>query len=233
MYFDNMKYTIMKMIEDGLGIKVVDAPLKQLPQESDTREYPKLLFKSYVGDSITDFNVIDYNSYDMYDKEVVPQLEGIVGLSVYNTSNRLSSKIVGYDNGILNTETGVGAKMYKYSDELVIMQSEEDKEGEKNDYVIVSSIYNFNKTLTGSVVEEYRRFDIMLFTYDDLNADKSNSIMRKLQDVFKRDFILMDNTGKKTRECVYISNQLKFDISEYNITNRVIRGSMLLKTYTK
>ncbi|MGL5985125.1 MAG: hypothetical protein ACRCZ1_07735 [Cetobacterium sp.] len=223
----------MKMTEDGLGIKVVDAPISKAPTEIDDREFPRMLFKGYDVDSITDFNVIEYESYDMYDKEVVPNLDNIVGLSVYNTSNRLSSKIVGYDNGIMKTEVGVGAKMYKYSDELIIARTEDDKESKNDDYVLVSSIYNFNKTMTGASVEEYRRFDIMLFTYDDLNADKSNYLMRELQRVFNRDFMLLGENGEKTKQCAYISSQLRFDIGEYNITNRVIRGSMLLKIYTK
>lgn len=226
-YFDSIKETIKKMIKDTLGNDITITDVLNKKQEFNNY---KVLFNSYVDNDKSKIKIISYEEYDVYGKEVPPVFaSSIVGLFIYN--DNISYKISDYDNGILTLENEIDG-MKKNINELIISSSEPSG-NDDTDMILISSIYNFNKTLSKILVENYRRFDIVYYVYNDENENKANYFMNKIGNIFNRDFFLINEKNETTKELCYIQSQLRFELSEYNISSRIIRGTMLVKTYNK
>ena len=72
-----------------------------------------------------------------------------------------------------------------------------------------------------------------IFIYDDPNNDKVFEYNERIRKLFNRDFQLLDKDNNKLKKTAYIYNQSTFDMSEYNISNKIVRSSMLIKTIEK
>lgn len=223
MYLDNLKNTIMyKIKKEFKDIKVTDTPINN---NKETKEYkfPTLLFKSYVDDNYDKINVIDYDVYNKYLKEHI--LNNINNTN-YVYYNDFKYKILNYENGVLYLEKPI-KNLHEYNDILYLNDAKEINE----DFIFVSSPYTYSDRLNYNTLIVYRRFNFDIFIYEDLHNDKIEFYTSKLHNLFSRDFFVLDNDYKETKTMAYIQTNLNFDISEYNITNKILRGSILIKVY--
>lgn len=224
MYVDILKETIKNKIRSVLDIPVVDTIIEEKDYLTEVNEYPKLLISEIV-DSKT-IRVINYDKYDKMGIEEIPILNDIVGLYVCNATTKYL--IESYDNGIMVLEGESMDSMVEYIDELTIESNDSDggKLKKDMDYIYVTSLHNFNRKLNYSVSEVYRRFEIGVFCYNDPDESKCNNYMEILRDVFDSDFELLN-----TKDFAYIFNPIKFDIENNGKINRVVYGSIMIKTY--
>ncbi len=224
---DHLKRTIIDKIS-----KVVEIEVKDNLIENKTKAitYPKLIFKEYSTDG--GIKVIDFEKYDMYGIEEAPILDNVVGLYVCDNDTNNKSLIKGYSNGLLILgDNGLGYELVEYMSELTILSSPDDVVTEDStDYIYVSSLYNLNKRLSYNSKEVFRRFEIGVFIYDDPTQDKCNYYMDTISSVLDRDFKVVDEDGVKV-DYAYIYNPIKFDVEENGKTNRVVYGSVMIKTY--
>lgn len=224
---DHLKRTIIDKIS-----KVVEIEVKDNLVENKTKAitYPKLIFEEYSTEG--GISVIDFEKYDMYGIEEKPILNNVVGLYVCDNDTNNKSLIKGYENGILILgDDGLGSKLVEYMSELTILSNSDDVvTEEEKDYIYVSSLHNLNRRLNYTTKEIYRRFEIGIFIYDDPNQDKSNYYMDCISSVLDRDFIVTNENNERV-DYAYIYNPLKFDVEENGKTNRVVYGSIMIKTY--
>lgn len=229
-YYDELKYTIIKMIQQKLNISILDSPIEN---KINSKEYkfPILLFKSYHKNIKNKFNVIDYEKYDIYGIEDIPNINVSIK-DMYIVFENHRYKIINYNNGVLEIDTDID-NLSNYNDAFIIESFGEDLDTTK-DYIIVSSQYSYDNRIDYNTVENFRRFQIDLFLYNDLHDNKSTYYIKEIQKIFDRDFQILDKNGKKiNRQFAYIHSNLYFDVVEYNMTNKIIRGSMLIRTYNR
>ncbi|MGL5458909.1 MAG: hypothetical protein ACRDBY_04775 [Cetobacterium sp.] len=227
MYRDSLKETIKYKISQVLDIPVKDSVI-DTKKQTGMSSYPKMLFKSYISD--TEIEVIDYDKYDIKGKEVPPILDNVVGLYICNATKK--SKVVAYDEskGVITlADNQLGSKMVEYINELIIETDNQSEDSE--DYIFITSLHNFSRRLSDTLVEDYRRFQIGVFCNEDPNENKCNYYMEVLRKEFDRDFQIIDSEFKKTKEIAYIFNPVKFDVEENGKLNRVVYGSVMIKTY--
>lgn len=227
-YYDELKQTIIKMIQWDIDIPVLDSPIENNVTNKKFK-FPILLFKSYYRNEKHIINVIDYKYYDKFGKEKIPKIkQSLKGM--YVICNNQKYKIVEYNNGKLELETNI-YNLSEYNDMIVI---EEENEEIKKDFILITSPYNYNRTMNANTVENFRRFQIDIFLYNDLDEDKVTYYTKKLHKIFERDFQILDRYSLKINgQFAYIQDQLSFDIPEYNISNKIVRGSMLIRTYNR
>lgn len=228
-YYDELKQTIIKMIQSNVDIPVLDSPIEKSVTNKQFK-FPILLFKSYYRNQKNKINVIDFEKYDKYSRVEIPKIkQPIEGMYILCNSQRY--KIVAYNNGILELETDIN-NLSEYNDMLIIDGIDEgivDK-----DFILVTSPYNYNNTMNYNTVENFRRFQIDLFLYHDLNEDKNTYYTKKIHKIFERDFQILNKDNIKIRgQFAYIQQQLSFDLVEYNLSNKIVRGSMLIRTYNR
>ncbi|MGL4999673.1 MAG: hypothetical protein ACRC5T_11950 [Cetobacterium sp.] len=219
---DILKETIKNKLE-----RVLDIPVKitTLKQKIETRDiFPKMIFMERVGDLM--IRVVDYEIYDKMGVEKPPVLENIVGLYICNATSK--SLISSYDevNGIVVTETEL-APMVESIDELIIESEAESTDTE--DCVYITSLHSFNNRKSANLVEVFRRFELGLFCYDDDDEAKCNHYMELIRDEFDKDFQLEYET--KRGNTAYINSPMRFDVVENGKLNRIVYGSIMLKTY--
>ncbi|MGL5100827.1 MAG: hypothetical protein ACRC6B_12500 [Fusobacteriaceae bacterium] len=220
---DYLKGTIMNKIRSCLDIKVTDIVIpKDEDIETKIAEFPKLLFIGYEGDNGIKVADLDYFiNYGTYEQ---PVLENVEGLSIYNMGRE--STIVSWEGNILTlTDNGLGSDMIVDIDELVIGSPVEEG---TEDYIYVKSLHNLSKRLNKLTVEDFRRFEIGIFVYEDSNENKSNYYMSELRGEFDEDFTIKEAERTKS---AYIQSPLKFEVTEDGKTNRIIYGSIMIKTY--
>lgn len=222
MYIDILKETIKHKINNVLNIPVKDTIVTEDKLEDKKIKFPKLLVSEKI-DSNT-IKVIDLHKYDTMGVEETPVLKDIVGLYVCNTT--VKSLVKSYDNGIIMLEDDIIDSIVEYIDEFTIESSDEDCKIENKDYIYITSLHNFNRKLNYNVSEVYRRFEIGLFCYDDPDESKCNKYMDILRDEFESDFKLLNSN-----DSAYIFNPMKFDVVENGKLNRVIYGSIMIRTY--
>ena len=222
-YRDNIKYTIQRKIEE-LGIPVKLSYIEDL-DEPPIGDFPKLLFDESVGDG---FKVIDFESYDKFGRVVEPNLIDIVGL--FMCTDTVTSEIVDYTDNIITLKEPINKSMVKYMSELTI-QKGTHREDINGDYCFISSLFSRTKRLNAIVVEHYRRYEIGIFCKNDEDEAKMYRYMTQLGDIFDKDFVILDSKGEPTKEIAYIFTPLKFDITEHGRQDRLIYGSMMIKTY--
>lgn len=141
-------------------------------------------------------------------------------------------KIINYNNGVLEIDTVIN-NLSAYNDMFMIESFGEDIDLTK-DYIIVSSPYSYDNRIDYNTVENFRRFQIDIFLYNDLNDSKVTYNTQEIQRLFNRDFQILDKSGNKIKkQFAYIQSNLTFDIVEYNISNKIVRGSMLIRTYNR
>lgn len=230
-----LKYTVMQMLKKEFSdLLITDTPINN---ESKTKEYkfPKVLFKEYKDSECKLIQVIDYETYDKYLKEEVPDF---LGKNIYGYNlcldNNIKSKILNYDDniGVFELETPI-KNLYEYNDMLYILDNYTDVEESTDDFIFVYSTYSYAKTLNANTVENYVRINMDVFIYDDPNNDKVFEYNERIRKLFNRDFQLLDKDNKKLKKTAYIYNQSTFDMSEYNVSNKIVRSSMLIKTIEK
>lgn len=229
MYIDKIKNTIMYMIEKKLNIKVTDTPI-DTKNDSKNIQY-KLLFKSYVDNDIKKIQLIDYNEYNDYLKEIIPE---IVSLDIENSClefNGVEYKIKSYENGVFTLYDNLD-KLDSYYD-ILFLKLKGENISKNIDFIFVNSPYNYSDRLDYNTLIMYRRFNLNIFVYNDKNNNMIDYYTNELGDLFSRDFFLLDENYEKTNIMIHIQNELNFDMSEYNISNKIIRGSILLKYYKK
>lgn len=229
-YYDELKYTIIKMIQQKLNISILDSPIENKISSKEYK-FPILLFKSYHKNIKNKFNVIDYEKYDIYGIEDIPNINVSIK-DMYIVFENHRYKIINYNNGVLEIDTDID-NLSNYNDAFIIESFGEDLDTTK-DYIIVSSQYSYDNRIDYNTVENFRRFQIDLFLYNDLHDNKSTYYIKEIQKIFDRDFQILDKNGKKiNRQFAYIHSNLYFDVVEYNMTNKIIRGSMLIRTYNR
>lgn len=230
-----LKYTVMQMLKKEFSdLLITDTPINN---ESKTKEYkfPKVLFKEYKDSECKLIQVIDYETYDKYLKEEVPDF---LGKKIYGYNlcldNNIKSKILDYDDniGVFELETPI-KNLYEYNDMLYVLDNYTDVEESTDDFIFVYSTYSYAKTLNANTVENYVRINMDVFIYDDPNNDKVFEYNERIRKLFNRDFQLLDKDNKKLKKTAYIYNQSTFDMSEYNVSNKIVRSSMLIKTIEK
>jgi hypothetical protein len=219
-YEDKLKNTIIAKIKKVVNIPVIDSVEDKVSRS--VVSYPKMLFMEQI-DKLT-IRVVDYEIYDKMEVEKPPLLENVVGLYICNATSKSLIKSYDSEKGIIVLESGLGS-MVEGMDELII-ESDKPTEEKIEDYIYVTSLSNFSRKLNYSTVEVFRRFEIGVFCYDDKNENKCNYYMEVLRSEFDRDFNLLNSN-----ETAYISNAMKFDVVENGKLNRVVYGSILLKTY--
>lgn len=228
-FYDELKQTIIKMMRWKLDVSILESPT-QSPIKNKKSSFPKLLFKSYYKGLKKKINVIDYDKYDMYGIKQIPNIEQDIK-GMYVIYNRNKYKIVKYSDGLLELETDI-LNLSEYNDMLTIEECE--SEVKEKDFIIVTCPYNFNKTLNANTVENYRKFQIDIFIYNDTDENKVAYYTDKIHKIFERDFQILDNKDLKIKgQFAYIYQQLSFDVVEYNITNKIVRGTMLIRTYNR
>lgn len=227
MYYDELKQTIIKKLNDKLDIQVLDN-LENLDTVAKT-EYPKMLFVEYLDIDKKIIRVIDYITYDTKGVEVAPNLQNIVGLYIHSSVNK--SLIKSYDNGVMVLEDSqLGSQMNEYIDELII-ESDNNETVKPKDYVYISSLHNMNKRLNKSVVELFRRFEVGVYCYDDTNENKANEYMKAIYECLDEDLQIVDEQGNITKYMANIYSPLKFEVTENGKSDRVIYGSIMYRTY--
>lgn len=218
---DYLKKTIIEKLSKEVNIEI-----KESLVESESKP-TKLLFKKKINDNTIE--VIDFESYDMYGIEVYPILVGIENLCIYIEDVDFTSKIVNYSNGILELEKYVTDI---YMEELLTSMDVLSKECDNTnneDYIYISSLYSLNKRLNATTTEYYRRFEIGVFIYNDPNQNKCNYYMKKISKSLDKDFNIIDE-HKNNIDYAYIFNPIKFDVEENGKLNRVVYGSIMIKT---
>lgn len=218
-YRDILKDTIKNKIENIVDIPVLDTVVDKVFIKNKTL-YPKMIFVKKLDDTV--IQVIDYETYDLKGVEKPPILNNVVGLYISNATSK--SEIIEYNNGILVLDKELDS-MNEYIDELNIVESEQPTVSTE-DYIHITSLHNFNNRKNAKLVEVFRRFEIGVFCYDDPNESKCNYYMEILRDEFDKDFTILDS-----KDVAYIYNPMKFDVVENGKLNRIIYGSIMLKTY--
>lgn len=230
-----LKYTVMQMLKKEFpDLLITDTPINN---ETNTKEYkfPIVLFKEYKDSECKLVQVIDYETYDKYLKEKVPYF---LGKNIYGYNlcldNNIKSKILNYDDniGVFELETPI-KNLYEYNDMLYVLDNYTNVEEEIDDFIFVYSTYSYAKTLNANTVENYIRINMDIFIYDDPNNNKVFEYNEKIRKLFNRDFQLLDQDNNKLKKTAYIYNQSTFDMSEYNVSNKIVRSSMLIKTIEK
>lgn len=229
-YYDELKQTIIKMIQKELNISVLDSPIEKNVKNKEYK-FPILLFKSYYKGNKNKFNIIDYTKYDLYNSEEIPKIKTSIK-NMYIVFENHRYKIINYNNGVLEIETNIN-NLSSYNDIFIIEDFGEHIDTNK-DYIIVSSPYSYDNRIDYNTVENFRRFQIDIFLYNDLNDSRITYYTKVIQKIFNRDFQILDKSNNKiNRQFAYIHSQLNFDIVEYNISNKIVRGSMLIRTYNR
>lgn len=227
-FYDDLKQTVVKMIKKEIDIPVLVSPIETTNKDKN-KQYPKLLFKSYDLDSYTRFNVINYDIYDKYNREEIPIFDySVIGLYILCCGKEY--KIVGYSKGILEIDAPI-LNLSEYNDEIIIKEEGINIQDSK-DYILVTCPYNYDRTMNANTITNFRRFQLDIYIYNDISEDKIIYYSKILNKLFARDFQIIDKNNKKIKgQIAYIYSQLTFDVTEYNITNKILRGSMLIKTY--
>lgn len=228
-YKDILKDTIKNKISQVVDIPVFDSvkDTEKLPCLKPQLEYPKMLFLEYLEEN--KIKVIDYQQYDIKGINVAPKMDNIIGLYICHATKK--SEILDYDGveGVITlADNNLGLDLVEYMDELIIEQEVQPKE--IRDYIFITSLSNFSKRLNQNVVEEYRRFEIGIFCYDDENENKCNYYMNVLKNEFDTDFEIL-GSDTKAKKMAYIFNPLKFNVTINGEENRVVYGSIMIKTY--
>lgn len=230
---DLLKFTIIDMLRNKFkDIVITDTPIQS---EIETKEYsiPKVLFKSYKDKKCKHLEVIDYEQFDKYGTEKTPNFENINIKDYYLCLNEKSKhKIINWDDNVsvFEIETPL-KKLYEYNDILEIKNKDEDMDKLINkDFIYVYSPYNFANTLNKNTVFYNRRFNIDIFIYNDKHNEKIDYYTKEIHNLFSHDFIILNENKEKTRNMAYIYTQLNFNMSEYNISNKIVRGNMLIRT---
>lgn len=222
MYKDILKESIISKIRKILDIPVRDNILHEDNKNDKQFSFPKLLIKNIISEN--EIEVIDFKSYDEMGLEIIPSLKNTIGLYLCIDDNKFL--IIDNVDGTIVLENKIPNTMIEYVDVCEILSDDTCEKTEVNDYVYVSSISNFGRRLNYKLSETYRRFEIGIFCYNDPNESKCNYYMEKLRDEFSFDFKLVESN-----ELAYIFNPIKFDIVENGRLNRVIYGSIMIKTY--
>lgn len=229
MCFDDVKYTIMYMLKKN-GYVVTDTPIdfdKKMPLNTTL---PNILFKSY-NDDYAKINIIDYDYYSKYGEEKIPNFD-IDIVNSYLIIDDYKSKIIDYDKniGMVTVEKMLDKTLFPYNDILYI-SIDDNKIKKKEDIIFLSSSYSYMVNKNINVIEYYRRFNFNIFIFNDMGDDKVTEYITSLYNIFERDFPLLNENYKMSKKYGYIVNPLTFDITETNITNKILRGSILIRTY--
>lgn len=221
-----MTNTLIYMIKQALpNVIVSDRPLKKIENNIQTQ---KLLFVKYETD--TKIKVIDCEAYESYGQENNLIIDNIKGKYI-NYANK-KYKVLSYKDGVIElSEKIVG--LYAYNDILELTDEISISNKEEKDFIFVYSGYNYSNTRNYVYVDYFFRYNIDIFVYNDEDNSRITYYSKVLGKLFNRDFFKLDNTGKPTNEMLYVQNQLTFGLTEYNISNKIIRGSMLLKYTSK
>lgn len=208
----SLKTTIMEMIKEEINIEVVDTP-----KVSEEKTNESLLFVDYADNSKRKLKVINYNEYDLYDKEViVPNLE-VKSVTIGDTEYGVNS----YDSqeGILEIDRDIH-RLMPYGDKIDLNGST------TNEFILVTSPYSYTRRLSKNLIEYYHNYQFDLFLYGEENNDRLDEITKKLHDLFSVDFKI-DNTNS----FAYIQSPLTIKRMEFLNIDKLVRGNILLRTY--
>lgn len=224
---DRVKMTIIEKLKENFDIMVSDTPIEV---DKDEISLPSVVFKEYPCDNY--IKTIDREMYDKYKKEVNPSFETDVAGLYISRDKGDRAKIIeyDYDSGTFILENNID-NLCEYMDILYIVDEDNILSSKSKDFILVQSPYSYSDTMNYITEVRYRRFDISIFIYEDINDEKVEFYTSKISKLFARDFSILDENKERTRDYAYIQSELVFDTSEYNISNKVIRGSMLLKFF--
>lgn len=221
-----MTNTLIQMIRKALpNVVVSDKPLKE---NNDKVQTQKLLFVRYETD--TKIKVIDYEAYESYGQENNLIIDNIEGKFI-NYDNK-KYKVLSYVDGVIELSEKIEG-LYEYNDILKLTDEINISNKEEKDFIFVYSGYNYSNTRNYVYVDYFFRYNIDIFIYNDEDNSKIAYYSKVLGKLFNRDFFKLDIEGRPTKEMLYVQNQLTFGLTEYNISNKIIRGSILLKYSSK
>lgn len=230
---DRIKFTIMTMLKREFpNITITDTPIDN-QIESKQIKLPKMLVKEKIDD--INIKVVDYDSYTRFSVDEVPMLTEDYLLNKTIVVNEGKYRVIKWDSkeGVVTTDTKIYSDLFEYNDVVEILDESNDLSTTiEKDFMFCYSPFGYNKTIDGRLVEYYNRYHIDIFINDDLHNDTIAMYRSRIGKLFNRNFLILDEKGNKTKETVYMVTQLSFNMSEYNISNKIIRGSMLLKTYS-
>lgn len=231
MKIDLVKKTLVKMIKElNLNdIEISDGHIEST-ENTETRSHPKMFFKKMIDTK--NIQVVDFEQYDLYDIEEVPVIIGdISGIEIQFDNKDVGIIASSYDpiNGVITIEDELLSEVVFELSTIVTFKETGRKSDCKNKLEIYP-ISTINVVHNKNITSKVRRYDLMLFTVGDSNGDIVDYYSDEIQKVLRRDFVLLDNSGDKTRSVVYIEDPCRFDLIEYNKDNRVVRGTILLKT---
>lgn len=229
MSFDAVKNTMMYMLEKN-GYTVTDTPIDFGEKMPLNIKLPSVLFKSYADD-YAKIDILDYDTYVKYGKEQIPNFD-IDIINSYLMVDDNKTRILDYDKetGTITTENVLSKSLFAYNDVLYI-SIDENRIKKNDDVIFLSNSYSYMVNKNMNVIEYYRRFNFNIFIFEDIGDSKTAEYMTSLYKIFERDFPILNEDYQKTKKYAYISNPLTFDISETNITNKILRGSILIRTY--
>lgn len=214
-----LKNTIMDMLRNKLQISITD----KLNDNKDKNELSQVvLFKEYISDN--ELRIVDYDIYIKYGKDKIPTIDNLEGASLFK-ENGEETIIKRYENGILELELPL-YNLLEYNDKLYISSPSEIN----NDFIYIHSAYNYARTMNQNTIEYFRRFNIDIFIYDDDEERKVDYYSEVIHSLFERSFVIRDEY-KNIVDVAHIQSQLSFNVTEYNLSNKILRGSMLIKTY--
>lgn len=219
-----VKKEIIKRVRKAFGDIIVT---EKMPVES-SKITRGLLFKQYMSEDFRHIQVVDFDKYTLYGIDTIPVLEDIAGKYIY-TTNGEKSKVVGYDEniGVLFLENPI-ENLLEYTD--TILENNDIRDNIAEDFIYIYSAYNYAKTMNKNTTEYFKRFNIDIFIYNDDKEEKVDYYSNIIHSLFERSFIIHDDDGNAI-DVAHIQSQLSFNVTEYNISNKVLRGSMLIKSY--
>jgi hypothetical protein len=224
---DLVKKTIIKKLKDLnlSGITIMDGSLQKEVVQQETKN---ALFVESI-DSVS-IKVIDLEEYIVFGLETIVDFVGdISGFELQVDGKNTGCIVSSYDpiNGIIVVDKEITEKLFKYATTISLAELSTEEEINR---VEVSAVSTMVSAKNKNISYKTRRYDMMMFVHDDENGDLTNYYVDSIQSALSRDFPLLNSSGQATKCIVYISDSCRFDILQYNKTNRVMRGTILLKT---
>lgn len=228
---NEIRDTIVHKIKENLkGVKVV-TNIDDMSKETITTSNIRVLFRDYGDKNNKELEVIDYDSYTNYLKEVEPNVETDTSKELYVLFNGVKNKVISYNKGKLVVDKEI-ENLYPYNDVITIGSGDEDINDNK-DFIYVYSAYSFSNVLNFKYVEYIIRFNFDIFLYKDLDNLKFLWYNKMLSKLFHRSFNILNKESKTVGNTVSIQSPLSFMIAEDNKDNKIVRATMLLKIIEK
>lgn len=214
------KHMMLKL--EKLGIRVSDTMFEKEVhhQPLNLQSYKYIFTKD--GKTKNEIYIIDLDYYDNYGKEKIPNID-LKGKYVFIDNQFI--EIIDYRGGLITLEKELSVDLVPYMSEIIICDESINPTEPIDDYVYIEERYTYDQRLNYNRVEVYTRYDIGVFSYNDENGDKAYEYVNKIKQLFDRDFELGDKN-----KIAFIQDPISFDTVEKNQKDRVVFGSIFIRT---